>query len=100
MGAHREGSELRVEETICEIVYGFAKEAGIERPAAAFDTETELAEWGINSLSFVELVIRIEDVFHIRFPEDKLLFSSVGTIGKLCDILRRLTGGYTADEQM
>lgn len=53
--------------------------------------ETSLQSMGMDSLSFVRLVIEIEDKFNIEFPEEKLLIDEAGTIKDLCEIVQSLS---------
>ena len=49
--------------------------------------DDDLSQAGLNSLSFVDLIIRLEDALGISVPDDRLLFSEAGTIRKLCGVL-------------
>lgn len=51
-------------------------------------SDTLLESVGMNSISFIKLIVEIEKQFNIEFPDDKLLIKEVGTIKKLCDVIR------------
>lgn len=42
---------------------------------------------GMDSVSFIRIVVEIEDQFGIEFPEEKLLLSQAGTIRSLSEIV-------------
>ncbi len=45
-----------------------------------YKANKDLREIGMDSISFVSIVVAIENEFGIEFPEDKLLISEAGTI--------------------
>ncbi|HEY5588714.1 MAG TPA: phosphopantetheine-binding protein [Candidatus Paceibacterota bacterium] len=49
--------------------------------------DTFLQSVGFDSISFVRLVVEIEDKFEIEFPDDKLVITQAGTIRQLNDII-------------
>lgn len=50
-------------------------------------SDTELQNIGMNSISFVKLIVEIENQFNIEVPDDKLLITEAGTIKKLSEII-------------
>lgn len=52
--------------------------------------EVELKKFGLNSISFVNMIIQIEDEFECVFPDSKLLVSEADTINKILNILHML----------
>lgn len=42
---------------------------------------------GMDSISFIRIVVEIEEQLGIEFPEEKLLLSQAGTIRFLCEIV-------------
>lgn len=49
--------------------------------------DTDLQTVGMDSLSFVRMVVEIENIFDFEFPDEKLIVSEAGTIQELCNIL-------------
>ncbi|MCI8472291.1 MAG: acyl carrier protein [Clostridiales bacterium] len=47
----------------------------------------DLRNIGMDSISFITIVLAIEDEFGIEFPNDKLLISDAGTIALLNNII-------------
>lgn len=54
--------------------------------------DDDLRNYGLESLTLVELVIRIEDQFDISFPEDKITYDDAGTLRKLNNLIKDLKG--------
>lgn len=52
--------------------------------------EVELEKFGLNSVSFVKMIVQIEDEFECMFPDSKLLLSEADTVNKILDILQML----------
>lgn len=50
-----------------------------------------LNDSNINSLNFIEIVVKIEDEFNIEFEDDKLMFNSFATIDDLISYVKMLT---------
>jgi len=51
----------------------------------SIEIETPLEGIGMDSMSFIQLVVAIEDAFEIDFPDEKLNATQVGTIKALCE---------------
>lgn len=49
--------------------------------------DTDLQNVGMDSLTFVRVVIEIENLFNVEFPDEKLIISQAGTVKKLCTIV-------------
>lgn len=48
-----------------------------------YDADGDLRYIGMNSITFISIIVDIEDEFNIEFPEDKLLISEASTISLL-----------------
>lgn len=51
------------------------------------DIDTNLQNVGMDSISFVRVVVKIENQFDIKFPDEKLVITLAGTIKSLCEII-------------
>lgn len=51
------------------------------------DIDLDLRMVGMDSISFIRLVVEIENIFDFEFPDEKLIISEACTIQKLCDII-------------
>ena len=58
----------------------------------SIDFETSLVNAGMDSLSFVRIVVEIENHFDLEFPDDKLVFTEADTIKTLCKIVLEVKG--------
>jgi acyl carrier protein len=58
-----------------------------------YDADGSLQDIGMDSLTFVRIVVAIENEFEIEFPDDKLIITEAGTIALLCNLLESVLGG-------
>lgn len=56
------------------------------------EADCDLRQYGLNSLTFVKIVIEIEDYFEIEFPYDSMSVEEVCTINDLCNIVNEIKG--------
>lgn len=42
---------------------------------------------GMNSISFIQIVVALEETFSIEIPDEKLLVSEMGTLNKMVNIV-------------
>jgi len=82
---------MKYENEIREILY---KIITVTIPTDEITYETNLQDIGINSLTFVRLIIEIEGFFNIEFPHDKLIISELGTIKELCKMVDAIILNY------
>ena len=75
---------MQYEQKIREIIGG-ALETDI--PIETYDVNGDLWSIGMNSLTFISMVVAIEDAFSIRFPDEKLILEEAGTIGAIHQIV-------------
>ena len=68
-----------------------SKSISVTVPIEQIAIEDELQSVGMDSISFIQIIIEIEKEFDIEFPDEKLLITEAGTINKLCDIVEALT---------
>lgn len=57
-----------------------------------FDVERNLSEIGVDSISFVRIMIELEDIFGIEFPFEELVLSESGTISNICKTIKSIKG--------
>lgn len=75
---------LRYEKKIREIIASILK---ISEDIDDYDSNSDLRNIGMDSISFVAIVVEIENEFGIEFPNDKFLVSESGTIYLLSQII-------------
>ena len=54
--------------------------------------DTNLQNIGMDSITFVRVVVEIENHFEIEFPNEKLIITQAGTIKDLCQIVMEVRG--------
>lgn len=82
---------MEYEDKVRKVVLDMVREEGCG-PEIRLEADDDLRMAGINSLTFVDLIVRLEDAFQISVPDDQLLFSAAGTIRKLCGIVAARKG--------
>jgi acyl carrier protein len=78
-------------DTMAELLKLIEKSYDID--AKAIDPLKPLAEFGLDSLSFAELLFAIEDHFHIHYPEAR---TDVRTLAELVQVVDQTRGIATA----
>lgn len=68
-----------------------------DEPNNSIDCNTDLRDIGMDSLSLVEIIIEIEELFNIEIPIDELIISESGTIASLCRIVNSIIGEEWSD---
>ena len=53
-------------------------------------TEESLPELGMDSITFIQIIVGLEEAFECEIPDSKLLISEMNTILKINDILQTL----------
>jgi acyl carrier protein len=73
-------------ETIAAIL-----EKDFEVARADIRPDRPLVELGLDSLALMEFVFAVEDVFHLRIPEDKLDPREAGiTLQRICEVIEQM----------
>ena len=53
--------------------------------------DESLAELGMNSISFIQVIVELEERLQIEIPDEYLLFSEMDTINKMISVVLPLT---------
>lgn len=53
----------------------------------SIDLDTDLVEYGLDSINAIELIVRLEEEFEIEVDDDDLLIDNINTINKLISII-------------
>jgi len=64
----------------------------LTEPIENISINTNLQSVGMDSISFIKIVVEIENNFDIEFPDEKLLITQAGTIKDLCEIIKSVKG--------
>lgn len=51
------------------------------------DLDTELSQFGMDSIVFIRIVVALEDAFGMEVPDKKLLMTEMGTIQKMAEVV-------------
>ena len=86
-----QNSEESKKGTLSKIQSMLAKEYGI--PLERLDPEQPLADLGIDSLTIIEFMFKLEDEFSISLSEERGTLSTVRDIADLVDAVRHKTAG-------
>lgn len=49
--------------------------------------EDDLSQYKLNSISFIKIIVAIEETFEVEIPDEYLLFSEMNTIAKMVDVV-------------
>ena len=49
------------------------------------DYDDDLQQMGMDSISFIRVIVNLEDEFEIEFPDDYLLIDNMNTLNKIVD---------------
>ena len=52
--------------------------------------DESLPDLGMNSISFIQIVVGLEEAFDCEIPDSKLLISEMDTVQKMIDVLQEL----------
>lgn len=69
-------------EEIKEIIFAVAVEKNPDL-TKELDYDVEISEYGINSITFINITVMLEDKYDIEFEDEKLDIENVWTIRKL-----------------
>ena len=78
---------VKYQNAIVEILQGIIDLSKVDEK---IDVDTDLKSMGMDSLSFVRVVVEIENHFNIEFPEENLDIVQAGTIRKLCETIAEM----------
>ena len=49
--------------------------------------DDDLVELGVDSITFIRIVVELEELFEIEIPDEKLLITEMGTILKIVEVV-------------
>lgn len=61
-------------------------------PIENIEVDTNLQNIGMDSITFVRVVVEIENLLEIEFPDESLIITQAGTIKDLCEIVVKVKG--------
>lgn len=57
--------------------------------------DDDLAELGMDSIKFIQIIVEIEDAFECEIPDSKLLLTELNTVQRIFDVLQELYESQT-----
>lgn len=73
-------------ETVLTVLNGFLKEATITPD----QVDADLSELGMDSITFIQIVVSLEEEFECEIPDSKLLISEMNTVNKIMEVLNSI----------
>ena len=73
----------KIQRVVVEIINSNVENANLEIAQA----DEELTLYGMDSISFIKIVINIEQTFEIVIPDEKLIISEMGTLNKMVGVI-------------
>ena len=52
--------------------------------------DEKLSELGMDSITFIQIIVKLEETFDCEIPDSKLLISEMNTVHKMFDVLQEL----------
>ena len=71
---------------IIEIINGLLGDNSISE----FQKDDNLADIGLDSIQFIQLVVSLEEKFGCEIPDSKLILSEMDTVNKIVSVLSEL----------
>lgn len=65
-----------------------------------FELDMDLESLGMTSLSFIGMVVAIEEVFGCEIPDSKLLLTEMNTVNKICQLVSELLSEEVDDSEL
>ena len=50
-------------------------------------TEEDLSSLGLDSITFIRVIVALEEAFDIEFPDEKLLITEMNTVSKMSSVI-------------
>ena len=54
------------------------------------EDDQDLKEIGLDSLTFINIILNLEDLYKIEIPEEKLIIENLNTINKIYEIINEI----------
>lgn len=84
-----------MKEVTKEIILDIINENMEESVIASNQLNDDLYELGMDSIVFIQIIVKIEEIFECEIPDSKLLLSELNTVQKIYDVLQELYESQT-----
>lgn len=64
--------------------------AVLEKPIIQDQVEMEFSNIGIDSITFIRMIVSLEETFEIEIPDEKLSISEINTIVKITETVNEV----------
>lgn len=62
--------------------------ANLENAEITFEqTEDDLSSLGMDSITFIRIIVALEEAFDIEIPDEKLLITEMNTVSKMASVI-------------
>ena len=83
---HTIGRAYRVNKTITKKVLKIANE-NLQKKISISEVELDLSQLGLDSITFIRIVVSLEETFEIEVPDEYLMVAAMNTITKMVDVV-------------
>lgn len=63
------------------------KENNLAIEGKDFSNTSNLQEYGLDSITFIKIIVALEEIFECEIPYDKLMISEMNTVEKISNVL-------------
>lgn len=60
-------------------------------------TEEDLPSLGLDSITFIRVIVALEEAFDIEIPDEKLLITEMNTVSKMASVIAAVMDGKYKD---
>lgn len=77
---------MNIEDSIKRIII---EELKLEAESVNLLPDSDLRELGMNSITFIKIIVEIESKLNIEYPDEKLLITECGTLKIIVDVVEK-----------
>lgn len=59
----------------------------LQQPITLEQTEEDLSSLGLDSITFIRVIVALEEAFDIEIPDEKLLITEMNTVSKMVSVI-------------
>lgn len=80
------GGPIRVNKIITKKILKIANE-NLQKEISLSEVELDLSQSGLDSITFIRIVVSLEETFEIEVPDEYLMVTAMNTITKMVDVV-------------
>ena len=85
---------MNIYNKVLDIINSNIEDVTITREQA----DDDLTLIGMDSITFIKIIVDLEENFEIEIPDEKLIFAEMGTLNKMVDVVLTVLGGINERE--